>query len=134
MNDDITVNGVTYDADEVFKRKLLVRGAEPTDYEQYQFISVLVEHRNRKSNAGGTAQAIYRYDDLSDLSKFHEHEYPYYLDVTMTTVTDKKGDQIQQILQADFAGAEEMMLVPRKSPSAASSQKSTSTSSTTNSK
>lgn len=117
--DEITVNGVTYDADEVFKRTLTIKGAEPTDYEEWRFITVLVDHKNRKENAGGTAQAVYRYDDLSDLSKFHEHQYPYTLDVVMTTVTDKKGSQIQQILTADFANATEMVLMPRKPKAAA---------------
>lgn len=114
MNDDIIVNGIKYDADEVFSRTLTIKGAEPTDYEEWRFITVLVDHKNRKDNAGGTAQAVYRYDDLSDIHKFHEHQYPYSLNVVMTTVTDKKGGQVQQILSADFANAVELMLVPRK--------------------
>ena len=116
IEDTIVVNGITYDADEVFKRKLFVKGAEPTDYEKYQFITVLVDHKNRKDNAGGTAQTPYRYDDLLDLSKFHEHKYPYYLDVVMTTMTDKKGQQQNIILSADFVTVQEVELVPRKSP------------------
>lgn len=112
--DDIVVNGVTYDAEEVYKRRLYVTGVQPTDYEQYTFLNVMVQHKNRVNDAGGNAQVIYRYDDLADLNKFHAHQYPYYIDVTMTTVTDKKSQIIPLILHADFVNVEEMEIVPRK--------------------
>lgn len=110
----IVIDGVTYHPDEIYTRSLLVHGAEPTNFEDYKYINVLVNHYNRNPNAGGMAQAEYRYRDLADLSKFHEHEYPYYLDVKMITASDRKGRQIQVIVHADFANAKEMELVPRE--------------------
>lgn len=118
--DDITVNGVTYDADEIYTRTILVHGAQPTSYEQYDYVNVLVNHKNRKEanglKSGGTAQAQYRYGTASDIHKFNEHEYPFQLDTKMTTTSDKNGDPIQVILWADFANAREMELVPRNKP------------------
>lgn len=111
--DELVINGVTYDVDEVYQRRLLVDGAEPTNFEQWVYINVAVKTRTRKADAGGSFQSLYRYDDLADLPKFHEYQYPYYLDVKMITVTNKKGEDIQQILWADFANAQEMELVPR---------------------
>lgn len=110
----IIIDGVTYHADEIYTRSLLVHGAEPTNYEDYQYINVLVNHVNRNAKAGGMAQAEYRYNVLEDLKKFHEHEYPYYLDVKMVTASDRKGRQIQVIVHADFANAKEMELVPKE--------------------
>lgn len=127
---EIVINGVTYDVDEVYQRRLLVDGAEPTNYEQWTYINVAVKTRTRKAEASGNFQSLYRYDDLADLSKFHESQYPYYLDVKMVTVTNKKGEDVQQILWADFANTVEMELVPRnkvaKSVSSNSSTSSTS--------
>lgn len=124
FNQPIVIDGVTYHPDELYTRKLLVHGAEPTDFEEYRYINVLVNHPNRKSQAGGVAQAEYRYNNLDDLKKFHEHEYPYYLNVHMVTASDRKGNQVQVIVFADFANAQEMELVPRvkqpKAPKAAS--------------
>lgn len=115
--DDITVNGVTYDADEVYERTLLVHGAQPTNYEQYDYVNVLVNHKNRKEanglKSGGQAQAQYRFGTSADIHKFNDHEYPYYLNTKMTTTSDKNGNPIQVILWADFANAQEMELVPR---------------------
>lgn len=110
----IVVNGVTYDADEIYQRTLKVHGAEPTDYEDYRYINVLVNHKNRNPSAGGEAQAEYRYHNLEDLTKFHSKEYPYLLNVKMITASDKKGRQIQVIVSADFDSAKEMELVERK--------------------
>lgn len=114
IKDDITVDGVTYGVEELFERRLLVNGVQPTDYDQWKFLDVLVSHKNRKADAMGTAQAIYRHSDLTALNKWHEYEYPYYIDVVMTTIVDKKGNQIQQILVPDFDSVKEMELVPRK--------------------
>lgn len=110
----IVINGVTYEPEEVYKRTLLVHGAEPTDFEDYRYINVLVNHKNRNEQAGGMAQAEYRYNELADLEKFHQHHYPYYLEVGMITASDRKGRQIQVIVFADFANAKEMELVERK--------------------
>lgn len=115
MNDSIVLNGVTYDVDELTERTLIVYGAQPTNYEQWQFIDVLVQLRNKKADAGGTAQAIYRYAQLADLNKFHEHQYPYKVNVKMAATVDKKGNEVNEIVWADFANAQEMQLLPRKS-------------------
>lgn len=115
LNKPIVINGVTYEPEEVYKRTLLVHGAEPTDFEDYRYVNVLVNHKNRNELAGGMAQAEYRYNELADLDKFHEHQYPYYLEVGMITASDRKGRQIQVIVYADFANAKEMELVERKS-------------------
>lgn len=116
MSEVIELNGEVYDVDDLFERVLVVKGAQPTDYEEWKFIDVLVDLRNKKPNAGGVAQAAYRYRDLADLNKFHEHEYPYKLKVKMASTVDKKGNQVQEIVWADFANATELELAPRKSP------------------
>lgn len=113
-NKPIIIDGVKYSADEVYQRKLMVHGAQPTDYEDYKYVNVLVLHPNRKTGAGGHAQAEYRYDNLADLDKFHQHEYPYLLPCHMVTASDRKGNQVQIILFADFANAVEMVSVERK--------------------
>ena len=69
-------------------------------------------HKNTKTTqtgdrAGGSAQATYRYNDLADLPKFNEHQYPYMLDVVMTDIVDKKGNTVPLILFADFANVQE---------------------------
>lgn len=114
-NKSIVVDGVTYEPEEFYKRTLLVHGAEPTNYEEYQYINVLVNHKNRNDKAGGMAQAEYRYINLDDLKKFHAHQYPYMMDVLMITASDRKGRQIQVIISADFDNVKEMELVERKS-------------------
>lgn len=123
LTQPITVNGTTYDPSDVYQRKLHVIGVQPTNYESYVFIDVLALHKNTKTTqngekAGGTAQAIYRYQEINDIHKFNEHQYPYYLDVVMTDIVDKKGDTVQVILDADFANIQEMQLVPRNQPQA----------------
>lgn len=114
MSDTIEVNGVTYDADEITSRTLVIKGMQPTDYESYQFLEVLAELRNKKPNAGGRAQAGYRYSELADHVKFNEHQYPYKADVKMITTVDKKGEQVQEIIWVDFANIEELVTIPRK--------------------
>ena len=114
LNKPIVVDGVTYEPDEFYKRTLLVHGAEPTNYEEYQYINVLVNHKNRNDKAGGMAQAEYRYINLDDLKKFHSYQYPYMLDVAMITARDRKGRQVQVIIWADFDNVKEMELVERK--------------------
>jgi hypothetical protein len=119
LTQPITVNGQTYDPSDVYQRKLFVHGVQPTNYESYVFIDVLASHKNTKTTqngeqAGGTAQAIYRYQDINDIHKFNEHQYPFYLDVVMTDIVDKKGDTIQVILDADFNSIQEMQFVPRQ--------------------
>ncbi len=114
QDDTIVLNGVTYDADEVTERTLVIKGQQPTDYESYQFIEVLAELRNKKPNAGGRAQAGYRYADLSDHTKFNEHQYPYKVTVKMISTVDKKGEQVQEIVWVDFANVEELVTIPRK--------------------
>lgn len=110
---DIVVNGETFPAEELTQRTLLVKGIQTTDYDQWQFIDVLVDLRNKKPDSGGTAQAIYRYADHMDAHKFNAHTYPYKLNVLMADTVDKKGNVVQQIVQADFASIVEMQLVPR---------------------
>lgn len=115
----ITVNGETFDPSDFYQRKLLIIGVQPTNYESYVFVDVLVLHKNTKTTqtgekAGGFAQAIYRYNDLSDLNRFNESQYFYYLDVVMTDIVDKKGNTVPLILFADFANVQELELVPRK--------------------
>ena len=110
---DIVVNGETIPAEELTQRTLLVKGIQPTDYDQWQFIDVLVDLRNKKPDAGGTAQAAFRYADHMDAHKFNAHAYPYKLNVLMADTVDKKGNVVQQIVQADFANITEMQLVPR---------------------
>ena len=121
--EEITVNGQTLQIDELTQRTILVKGAQPTDYEQWQFIDVLVDLRNKKADAGGTAQAIYRYGDHMDMHKFNQHQYPYKLNVLMADTVDKKGDVVQEIVYADFANATEMQLVPRTNPQSQSKPK-----------
>ncbi|MGP5437731.1 hypothetical protein [Psychrobacter alimentarius] len=115
--DEITLNGVTYDADEIYERTILVHGAQPTNFESYDYVNVLVNHKNRKEanglKSGGVAQSEYRFGTSADIHSFNEHEYPFQLDTKMTTTSDKKGNSIQVILWADFANAREMELVPR---------------------
>ena len=115
----ITVNGETFDPTDFYQRKLSVIGVQPTNYESYVFVDVLALHKNTKTTqtgdkAGGSAQATYRYNDLADLPKFNEHQYPYILDVVMTDIVDKKGSTVPLILFADFANVQELELVPRK--------------------
>lgn len=114
MSDTIEVNGIKYDADEITSRTLVIKGMQPTDYESYQFLEVLAELRNKKPNAGGRAQAGYRYSELADHVKFNEHQYPYKADVKMITTVDKKGEQVQEIIWVDFANIEELVTIPRK--------------------
>lgn len=115
--DNITVNGITYDADEVYERTITVHGAQPTNFESYDYVNVLVNHKNRKEanglKSGGVAQAEYRFGTSADIHSFNEHQYPFQLNTKMTTTSDKKGNSIQVILWADFANAQEMELVPR---------------------
>ncbi|BFM98839.1 hypothetical protein MOXK02_03980 [Moraxella sp. K02] len=118
LTQTITVNDVTYDPSDFYQRKLLVQGVQPTNYESHVFIDVLVSHKNTKTTqngekAGGIAQAIYRYQEIDDIHKFNEHQYPFYLDVVMTDIVDKKGETVQLILHADFDTIQEMQLVPR---------------------
>lgn len=110
----IKLNGVTYDADEVTSRTLTVKGMQPTDYEGWEYIEVLAELRNKKTNAGGRAQAGYRYADLKDYVKFNEHEYPYKVDVKMVSTVDKKGNKVDEIVHVDFASVEELVTISRK--------------------
>lgn len=114
MSDTIEVNGIKYDADEVNERTLIIHGQQPTDFEQWEYIEVLTQLRNKKTNAGGRAQAGYRYSELSDYTKFNEHQYPYKADVKTITTVDKKGNQITEIIWVDFANVEEMVTIPRK--------------------
>ena len=102
----ITVNGETFDPTDFYQRKLSVIGVQPTNYESYVFVDVLALHKNTKTTqtgdkAGGSAQATYRYNDLADLPKFNEHQFPYMLDVVMTDIVDKKGNTVPLILFAD---------------------------------
>ena len=114
MQDSIVLNGVTYDNEEINERTLLIHGQQPTDYEQWEYIEVLAQLRNKKTNAGGRAQAGYRYAELTDFTKFNEHQYPYRANVKTISTVDKKGNQITEIVWVDFANIEEMVTVPRK--------------------
>lgn len=114
QNQQFTINGVTYEADEIYRRTLKVHGVEPTDFEDYQYLNILVNHRNRNANAGGEAQAEYRCHNLEELQKWHAHQYPYLINVDMITATDKKGRQIQVVVRADYDSVQELELVPRK--------------------
>lgn len=118
MQQPIVINGVTYEPDEIYTRTLKVHGVEPTDFEDYQYLNVLVNHRNRNANAGGEAQAEYRYHHLEHLQNWHAHQYPYIIKVDMITASDKKGRQIQVIVKADFDNVQELEFVPRKKTSA----------------
>lgn len=113
-NAPIVIDGVEYSPDEVYRRTLTVYGAEPTDFEDYRYVNIVVLHQNRKNGAGGQAPALYRYDNLNDLNKFHEHKYPYTLPCDMVTASDKKGNQVQMILFAHFQDVKELELVPRQ--------------------
>lgn len=112
-NQPIIIDGVEYHPDEIYERNILVYGVEPTDFEEYRYVNIIAMHTNRKPGAGGQAQGQYRYNRLEDLSKFHEHQYPYYLKTKMVTATDRKGNQIQVIVFADLANVKEMQLVER---------------------
>lgn len=112
-DEPIIIDGVKYLADELYTRNILIYGVQPTDFEGYHYVNVLALHPNRKSGAGGQAQSQYRYDDLADLDKFHQHQYPYFLPCTMVTASDRKGNQVQIIVHADFANVKEMQLVER---------------------
>lgn len=114
LDKPITLNGQTYEPDDFYKRKLFVVGVQPTDYEDYQYVNVAVLHKIKTKDAGGQAQVFYKHMDLADLKQFNEHEFPYYIDVVMTTVTDKKGEPHPVILKADFSSIQEMQLVERK--------------------
>lgn len=114
MQDSIVLNGVTYDADEVTERTLIIKGQQPTDYEGWEYIEVLAELRNKKTNAGGRAQAGYRYSELKDYPKFNEHQYPYKATVKMISTVDKKMNQVNEIVWVDFASIEELVTITRK--------------------
>lgn len=114
QDDTIVLNGVTYDADEVTERTLVIKGQQPTDYEGWEYIEVLAELRNKKTNAGGRAQAGYRYAELKDYDKFNEHQYPYKANVKMISTVDKKGNQLNEIVWVDFANIEELVTITRK--------------------
>ena len=45
MSDTIELNGITYDADEVTERTLVIKGQQPTDYEGWEYVEVLAELR-----------------------------------------------------------------------------------------
>lgn len=118
MADSVTIDGVTYEPDEMYTRRLTVHGVQPTDFEEYRYLNVLVLHTNRATGAGGQAQAEYRYNELSHLDKFHKHAYPYNIDVTMITASDKKGRQVQVIVKADFDNVVELELAPKRAKTA----------------
>jgi len=114
MSDTIEVNGIKYDADEITERTLVIKGQQPTDYEGWEYVEVLAELRNKKTNAGGRAQASYRYADLKDYAKFNEHEYPYKANVKMVSTVDKKGNKVDEIIWVDFPNIEELVTITRK--------------------
>lgn len=128
----VTINGVTYEPEDIFSRRLLVNAVDPTDFEQYQHINILALHKLKSKDSGGLGQTIYKYSDLSDLKKFHEHEYPYYVDVAMTTVADKRGNMTPVVLYVDFSSVQELELVPRKNKSANLKQASSAPNNPTN--
>lgn len=120
-NKPIIIDGIEYQPDEIYKRNLLVYGAQPTDFEDYRYVNIISLHTIKKLGSKGQAQALYRYDNLEDLDKFHAHQYPYFLPCHMITATDKKDNQIQIVLHVDFDNVKEMQLVERthdKKPSA----------------
>lgn len=116
--DSVVVDGVTYDADEVYMRTLHVTGTQPTDFEQWDRVNVLAQQKLGKQNSGGKGQAPYHYGEAKDITKFHEHEYPYFIDVKMVSTTDKNNRPVQLIIWADFANVREIEQTIRKSPSA----------------
>ena len=114
----VTVNGETFEPHEMSQGVLIVDGAQPTDYEEYNYITVLTKFRNIKTTqtglrSGGYAPASYRYAELSDLDKFHQHKYPYTVPVVTAKTSDKNGEVVDILLYVDFANAQEQMLVPR---------------------
>lgn len=123
LTKSVTVNGETFQPHDLSQTKLLVHGVQPTDYEDYTYVGILAQHRNIKSTqsglrSGGSAQAEYRYHNLDDLNKFHEHKYPYVLDAVTAKTTDKKGKIVDVVLFVDFANVQEMELKPVSKKSA----------------
>lgn len=119
MNQPLTVDGVEYDPTDFYQRRLLVMGIQPTNYEQFTFIDILAMQKNVKTTqngekSGGYAQASYRHNEIMDVHKFNAHPYPYYIDVVMTDIVDKKGNSVQLILNADFNSITELQITPRK--------------------
>lgn len=121
----ITVNGETYEPQDLGRATLLVHGVQPTDYEDYTYVAILAQHKNVKATqsglkSGGNAQAEYRYHELADLPRFHEHKYPYLAEVVTAKTTDKKNNIVDVVLYVDFANIQEQMLVPRSQNKSAS--------------
>lgn len=119
LSKPIEVNGTIYEPVEFTPTKLFIHGVEPTDFESYTYCNMLAQHRNVKQTssghkAGGNAQANYLYHVLDDLNKFHEHKYPYYINVMTVKTSDKKGKIVDMVVQVDFDSVEEIELVSRK--------------------
>lgn len=118
---DINFDGVNYYADEQVIKSLLVIGTEPTDWEQYNRVNILVLHRNAKESngikAGGTAQANYHYGHANDVYKFHEIGYPMRIDAKVVTTTDRKGNKVELVVDIDFKNVKKLEWTEVKSTS-----------------
>lgn len=115
----ITVNGETFQPHELSQTTLLVHGVQPTEFEKYVYVNILAQHRNVKvagdgKRSYGNAQAEYRYNNLEDLPKFGEVQYPAYFKVVTAKTADKKGNIVDVVLYVDFADVTSLSLVPQK--------------------
>lgn len=120
----IEFNGVNYDEFDVYKRRMLVEGVQPTDFtnretgKNYNYLTVTVLETNRKDGALGKGSANYRFGTSADIARFNEFEFPLLVEATMVNGTDKGGETLGMILDIDFATAQEMELTPKKQKSA----------------
>lgn len=114
----VDFNGTTYDDFDIYKRKLLVQGVQPTDFtssegQVYDYVDIIVLEPNRKDGAIGKGSANYRYGTAEHINEFADLKFPCVIDVDMTNGTDKKGNSIGIVLAINFESVVEMELVPR---------------------
>ncbi len=110
LKETVTYNGVDYDLDDVYQRKLFVTCVEPTDFEEYRYCNIFALHGNKKEKAIGRLPKNYLCD-LEFLEKFQQFKPFFTISVTATTLTDKKGKDIERVLEVDFDSVVEYDLI-----------------------
>ncbi len=101
LKETVTYNGVEYDLDDVYQRRLFVTCVEPTNYEEYQYCNIFALHGNKKDGAIGRLPKRYL-SDLDHLEQFQQFKPFFSVMVTATTLTDRKNQDIERILEVDF--------------------------------
>ncbi len=110
LKETVTYSGVEYDLDDVYQRKLFVTCVEPTNWEDYQYCNVFALHGNKKEGAIGRLPKNYLCD-LEFLEQFQQFKPFFTISVVATTLTDKKGKDVERVLEVDFDSVVEYDLV-----------------------